>query len=54
MSGRITDRIGFRLDNTPAQPARVRVMDDDLTNQVASQLHGINGKLGSTEAPHSK
>lgn len=32
MSGCITDWISFRLNNAPAQPARVSVMDHYLTN----------------------
>jgi hypothetical protein len=49
VSGCITDRIGFRLDNTPAQPSKVSVMDHHHANQVARQFHGIHWKLRSTK-----
>ena len=51
MSGRITDRISFRLDYTPAQSARVSVMDDGLANQIARQLDAIRWKFRSPETP---
>jgi hypothetical protein len=51
MTGRITDRISFRLDDAPTEPAIAGIMDRYFANQVACQLHGIHRKFGSTETP---
>jgi hypothetical protein len=51
VSGRITDRIGFGLDDTPAQPASHGVMHHHPANQVARQFHGIDWQLRSPQTP---
>ena len=45
MSGCVTHWIGFRFDNAPTQPPAVNVMDQDLANQIARELHGVHRKL---------
>ncbi len=49
MTGGITDRIGLRLDDAPAEPAIIGVMNHYFANQVARQLHSIRREFGSAE-----
>jgi hypothetical protein len=51
VTGGITDRISLRLDDAPAEPAIIGIMDHYFADQVACQLHSIHWEFGSTETP---
>jgi hypothetical protein len=54
VTGGITDRIGLRLDDAPAEPAIVGIMDHYFANEVARQLHSIHRELRSTETAETR
>ena len=41
VTGGITDRMSLRLDDAPAEPAVIDIMDDYFAKQVARQMHAI-------------
>jgi hypothetical protein len=51
VTGGITDRIRLRLDDAPAEPAIVGIMDRYFANQVARQFHSIDREFRSTKTP---
>jgi hypothetical protein len=51
VTGGITDRISLRLDDAPAEPALVGIVDHYFADQVARQLHSIDREFCSTETP---
>ena len=51
MTGGITNRISLRLDDAPAEPAVIGIMDRYFANQVTCQLHSIHREFRSTETP---
>jgi len=50
MSGGIPWRISFRLHNAAAQAARGKIVDNDFSDEEASELDGVRWKLGAAEA----
>ena len=52
MRGGVTDRISLRLDDVPAKPAIIGIVNHYFANQVARQLHSIHREFCSTETPH--
>ena len=54
MTGGITDRISLSLDDAPAEPAIMGIMDHYFANQVACQFHSIHREFRSTETPKTK
>jgi hypothetical protein len=51
VTGGITDRISLRLDDAPAEPAIIEIVDYYFANQIACQFHSIHREFGSTETP---
>jgi hypothetical protein len=50
MSRGIARRIGFCLYDAAAQPARGKIVDNDFSDEEASELDGVRWKLGAAEA----
>ncbi len=51
MSGWVSHRIGFRLDDASAQPALRQVVHERLADQKTRELNRIHGQFGAAEAP---
>jgi hypothetical protein len=54
VAGGITDRISLSLDDAPAEPAIIGIMDHYFPNQVTRQFHRIHREFPSTETPKTK
>jgi hypothetical protein len=50
VSGGVTGRIGFRFHDAAAEAAGGEIVNDDLSNQEASEKDGVRGKFGAAEA----
>lgn len=46
--------IGFRFHNAAAKASLRKVVDDDFSNEEASELYGISGKFGTAEVANSE
>src|ERR1700674_733085 len=51
MPGWIAGRIGFRFHDAAAESARGQIVDDDFSEQEASEFDGVRRKFGAAEAP---
>jgi len=50
MSGGIAGRIGFRFHNTAAEAARGEIVDDNSSDEEASEIDGVRWKFSAAEA----
>ena len=50
MSGGIAGRIGFRLNDATAEAARGEIVDDNSSDEEASEIDGVRWKLSAAEA----
>ena len=49
MSRGITGRISFRFHDAAANPARGKIVDDNFSNEEASELDGVRWKFAAAE-----
>src|SRR5882762_2792335 len=49
-SGRLAGRIGLRFHNAAAEAARGEIVDDNSSDEEASEIDGVRWKLSAAEA----
>jgi hypothetical protein len=49
MAGGVAHRIGFRLDDSPAQPAPGQIVNERLADQESRELERIHGQFCAAE-----
>ena len=50
MSGGVAGRIGLRFHDTAAEAARKEIVDDDFSDEEASEANGVRWKFGAAQA----